>query len=150
MGFLVDGLRVWRHRWVVIGALERVRASETWARARGRLDLFHRREDLQRWCVDERASERVRARVERGRPSFVFCLFVLGARWSTTTTTFGRAGGRMRCRARGGIGDGETLNDGRDGGKTRAWRRDGRRRGRGEGARMKMDARVIRNRVRVD
>ena len=91
---------------------------------------------------------RVRARADGKPSSFDFvCSFVVGARWWSTTTT---SGGWMRCPARGGIGDGETLNDGRDGGKTRAWRRDGRRRGRGEGARMKMDARVIRNRVRVD
>lgn len=31
---------------------------ESWARARDRLDLFRRREDLQRWCVDERERAR--------------------------------------------------------------------------------------------
>ena len=75
MGFLVDRLRAWRYRWVVIGALERVRASEPWARARGRLDLFHRREDLQRWCVDERASERTCARAWMGHRR-VICVVV--------------------------------------------------------------------------
>jgi len=112
---------------------------ESWARARDRLDLFRRREDLQRWCVDER---------ERARE------WMGNRRLCRVRSSSARRGRRRRRRRSGarcgvpwtrGIGDGETLNDGRDGGKTRAWRRDGRRRGCGEGARMKMDARVIRN-----
>lgn len=94
--------------------------------------------------VRGRASERanVCARVD-GTPSIDLCGRSSSARGGGRRRR--RSGVRLRCPARGGIGDGETLNDGRDGGKTRAWRRDGRRRGRGEGARMKMDARVIRN-----
>ena len=101
MGFLVDGLRVWRHRWVVIGALERVRASETWARARGRLDLFHRREDLQRWCVDERASERVRARAWNVGDRRLF-LFVRRRRAVVDDDDDVRAGGRADAVSRAG------------------------------------------------
>lgn len=114
---------------------------ESWARARDRLDLFRRREDLQRWCVDERA---------RARASGWETGTIVSCAWSSSA----RRGRRRRRRRAGercgvsrtrGIGDGETLNDGRDGGKTRAWRRDGRRRRRGDEARMKMNARVIRN-----
>jgi hypothetical protein len=129
----------WTIRRVVSRALERGRASSR-GRARATASTSF---VVARTCNDGAWTSEVDAREWMGN-----------RRLCRVRSSSARRGRRRRRRRSGarcgvpwtrGIGDGETLNDGRDGGKTRAWRRDGRRRGRGEGGRMKMNARVIRN-----
>ena len=78
----------WTIRRVVSRALERGRASSR-GRARATASTSF---VVARTCNDGAwTSERARARVD-GKPSFVSRAFVVGATWSTTTTTtFGRA-----------------------------------------------------------
>lgn len=71
------------------------------------------------------------------------CSFVGGVE-ARAVTRGGGARGSIARRAR------DPRRCARDGGKMRAWRRDGWRGRRGEGVRMRIDERLTRNRACVD
>jgi hypothetical protein len=71
-------------------------------------------------------------------------VFVRGRRGGARGDAWGGARGSIARRAR------DPRRCARDGGKMRAWRRDGWRGRRGEGVRMRIDERLTRNRACVD
>jgi len=71
-------------------------------------------------------------------------VFVRGRRGGARGDAWGGGAGSIASRAR------DPRRCARDGGKMRAWRRDGWRGRRGEGVRMRIDARLTRNRACVD
>ena len=71
-------------------------------------------------------------------------VFVRGRRGGARGDAWGGPRGSIASRAR------DPRRCARDGGKMRAWRRDGWRGRRGEGVRMRIDARLTRNRACVD
>ena len=71
-------------------------------------------------------------------------VFVRGRRGGVRGDASRGARGSIASRAR------DPRRCARDGGKMRAWRRDGWRGRRGEGVRMRIDARLTRNRACVD